>query len=235
VRYTVQMVITLESLSVALLFGFLPPLLWLYFWLKEDKLNPEPRIALALTFFTGMCMVVMVIPLQKIVQSFHLADTLQYTAWAYIEETAKYLGALLVVLQKKVIDEPLDPLIYMITVALGFSALENVFFLLNPASGTVMAQTIMTGTMRFMGANVLHIVCSSVVGLALALSYYMHGYMHRMYTIAGVVLAGALHTAFNIFILGTSGVGIFGVFMYVWGGVIFLLLAFEYVKRSVHS
>lgn len=176
----------------------------------------------------------MVIPLQKIVQSFNISDALQYAAWAYIEETAKYLGALLVVLKKKVVDEPLDPLIYMITVALGFSALENVFFLLNPSSGSIAAQTIMTGTMRFVGANLLHVACSAAVGVALALSFYKHGMLHRAYAVSGVILAGALHTLFNIFILATSGAGIFGVFVYVWVGIIALLLAFEYIKRSVH-
>jgi RsiW-degrading membrane proteinase PrsW (M82 family) len=227
------MILTLESLLLALIFGFIPPLLWLFFWLREDKLHPEPRTALALTFFTGMCMVILVIPLQKIVQTFGVTDAVQYGAWAYIEEIAKYAAAYMVVLTKKVVDEPLDPLIYMITASLGFAALENVLFLLNPNSGEVVAQTIMTGTMRFMGANVLHIACSSVVGIALAVSFYRHGFPHAVYALWGVILAGALHTAFNVFILQTSGAGIFGIFMYVWAGILLLLLAFEYIKRSV--
>lgn len=229
------MVLSLDSLLLALLFGFVPPLLWLYFWLREDVLHPEPRRVIALTFFTGMCMVIMVIPLQKMVQSLQVTDYMQYAAWAYIEEIAKFFAAYLVVLTKKVVDEPIDPLIYMITVALGFSALENVFFLLNPASGSVTAQVIMTGSMRFMGANLLHTVCSSVVGVALGLSFYRHGFPRRTYALAGVILAGALHTLFNIFILGTSGAGIFGIFVYVWVAVIAILLAFEYIKRSVRS
>jgi RsiW-degrading membrane proteinase PrsW (M82 family) len=180
-------------------------------------------------------MVVMVIPLQKLVQSLQVTEYVQYASWAYIEEVAKFFAAYLVVLTKKIVDEPLDPLIYMITVALGFSALENVFFLLNPSSGAYAAQIVMTGGMRFMGANLLHTVCSSVVGVALALSFYMHGATRRAYALSGVILAGALHTLFNVFILGTSGAGIFAVFVYVWGGVLALLLAFEYIKRSVHA
>lgn len=229
--YTVPMLFTAHTLLLAFCFGFLPPVVWLYFWLQEDTLHPEPRTAVALTFFTGMVMVIMVIPIQQMVQSLHLSETIQYTAWAYIEECAKYFAVYLTVLKRPVVDEPLDPLIYMITAALGFSALENTFFLLNPASGTFAAQTILSGVMRFMGANILHIVCSSVIGAALALSFYIHGFLHRVYVISGVILAGLLHTLFNVFILGSSGAGIFGVFVYVWSGVIALLLFFEYIKR----
>lgn len=229
------MLLTLDSIIIALLFGFVPPLFWLYFWRNEDAAHPEPRSAVALTFFTGMCMVLLVIPIQKLVQSFGVSEMVQYGAWAYIEEIAKFFAAYLAVLTRKVVDEPLDPLIYMITASLGFAALENTFFLLNPTSGTVAAQSILTGTMRFVGADLLHVVCSSAIGAALALSFYMHGFMHRAYTWAGVILAGALHTTFNIFILQSNGASVFGVFVYVWAGVIFLLLMFEYIKRTVHQ
>jgi RsiW-degrading membrane proteinase PrsW (M82 family) len=229
------MLFTPEAITFALAFGFCPPLVWLFFWLREDVLHPEPRSAIALTFFTGMCMVLMVIPIQQAVESLHLNDMFKFTVWAYIEEIAKFLAVYFTVLTKKVVDEPIDPLIYMITAALGFSALENTFFLLNPSAGLEHAQVIATGMFRFIGANVLHTVCSAVVGASLGLSFYMHGFAHRVYVVGGVILAGLLHTLFNVFILSSSGAGVLLVFVYVWGGAIGVLLLCEYVKRVVRT
>lgn len=50
------------------------------------------------------------------------------------------------------------------------------------------------------------------------------------YTIAGVILAIALHTAFNFSILNTDN-SLFVIFGFVWAGVVILLLFFERVKR----
>ena len=52
--------------------------------------------------------------------------------WVIIEEVLKYSAALMVVLWHKAVDEPIDVIIYMITIALGFSALENALFIFNP-------------------------------------------------------------------------------------------------------
>ena len=224
------MIITPLSLLTALILGVIPALLWLWFWLYEDRLHPEPRTALALTFFTGMCLVLMVIPIQKLFASVLTSQLIIFTGWAFIEEVAKYLGAQLAILKSKVVDEPIDPMIYMITIALGFAALENTLFLMNPLSGTTLAETIFTGNFRFFGATLLHVLCSSIVGAALALSFYIHGYTHRLHVVAGVILAGSLHTLFNLSIITFGGSALFMTFASVWLGIILLLLFFQYIK-----
>lgn len=225
------MEITLQTLIVALLVGFIPPLIWLWFWLQEDRLHPEPRNAIALTFFTGMCVVLLVIPVQKGAQALGLSGITLLCTWAFIEEFAKFCCAYLAILRSKLVDEPIDPLIYMITIALGFAALENTLFLMNPMSGETLPVTILTGNFRFFGATLLHVLCSSIVGGALALSYYMHGFKHDIYAIYGVVLAGMVHSIFNFFVLQQQGVGILRIFLCVWLGIILLLVFFQYVKR----
>ncbi len=225
------MEITLQTLIVALLVGFLPPLIWLWFWLQEDRLHPEPRSAIALTFFTGMCVVLLVIPVQKGAQALGLSGISLLCTWAFIEEFAKFVCAYLAILRSKIVDEPIDPLIYMITIALGFAALENTLFLLNPMSGETLPVTILTGNFRFFGATLLHVLCSSIVGGALALSYYIHGFKHDIYAIYGLILAGMVHSVFNFFVLQQQGVGILKIFLCVWLGIILLLVFFQYVKR----
>ena len=62
-------------------------------------------------------------------------------------------------------------MVYLITVALGFAALETGLFLMEPLSHGDISRGIITGNLRFMGAALIHTLSSAVVGYAIALSY----------------------------------------------------------------
>jgi RsiW-degrading membrane proteinase PrsW (M82 family) len=222
---------SIDIVTLAIICGVTPPLFWLWFWLQEDRLHPEPRSALAVTFFAGMCMVIVVIPLEKWVQATGIGETAMYVIWAYIEEAGKFLAAYCTVLTRKFVDEPIDPIIYMVTVALGFSALENALFLVNPALGGTLSQTAQTGAFRFIGANVLHTLCSAVIGIGLMYGLYKNSLFGLPHIVTGVVLAGLLHSLFNIFILRSQGAEVFVVLACVWGGALLLLLVLEHIKH----
>ena len=119
-----------EHIIFAIIGGVIPSLLWLWFWTREDKLHPEPRRLIFLTFMAGGIAVALAIPLQQLARDIlgGFITPQVITAWAGIEEVLKYLLALIVVLWRKAVDEPIDMLIYMITIALGFSAVENALF-----------------------------------------------------------------------------------------------------------
>ncbi len=210
--------------------GLFPALAWLWFWSREDS-HPEPKRLIALAFIAGMLTVVLVIPMQKFVAGFILTQTALYTAWSVIEEVMKYAAARAAVLWRHEDDEPIDPIIYMIAVALGFAALENTLFLMSPLSGSTPLETIMTGNLRFVGATLLHVVSSAAVGLALAFSFYKPHRVHGWYVLGGVILASALHSGFNFLILNSPETQLFRTFAYVWIGVIAVLAAVEYAKR----
>ncbi len=89
-----------------------------------------------------MVAVAVVIPIEKFVQPY-MGDvawlppmTLLFIAWAFIEEITKFLAAYVTVLRRAEDDEPIDPVIYMVTTALGFAAAENTLFLLSPLAGS---------------------------------------------------------------------------------------------------
>ena len=215
----------------ALAGGIFPALAWLWFWRREDSAHPEPRRLIALAFLAGMVTVALVIPIQKYVATLLSSTTLIYTAWSAIEEIMKYLAARFTVLKRREDDEPIDPVIYMVAVALGFAALENALFLLSPLSGDTATQTILTGNLRFVGATLLHVLSSAVIGVALGLSFYKPKAAKRAYALFGVILAILLHSAFNFFILNTPEAHLLRTFGYVWIGLIALLAVLEYVKR----
>ncbi len=220
----------LYPLVAALAGGIFPALAWLWFWSREDS-HPEPKRLVALAFIAGMLTVAVVIPIQRYAATLLIGQTLIYTAWSTIEEIMKYVAAWLTVLWRHEDDEPIDPIIYMIAVALGFAALENTLFLMSPISGGTILETIMTGNLRFVGATLLHVVCSAAVGLMLAFSFYKKGVVHQGYVLIGLILASALHSGFNFLILNAPEEYLLRTFSLVWIGVICVLAGVEFVKR----
>ena len=217
--------------AVAVAGGIFPALAWLWFWLKEDSRSPEPRRLIALAFIAGMITVVLVIPLEKFVAGYLVTQTAIFTAWSFIEEFAKYVVAWLTVLHRRENDEPIDAVIYLVAVALGFAGLENALFLLSPLGGDTVLQTLLTGNLRFIGATLLHVFSSAVVGIALAYSFYRPKLVREWYAAVGVILAALLHAGFNFLILNTADDHILRTFAGVWIGVIAVLAALEFVKR----
>jgi RsiW-degrading membrane proteinase PrsW (M82 family) len=191
----------------------------------------EPRKIIALAFLAGMLTVAVVIPIEKFVAVYLTNQMLTFTAWSVIEEVMKYAAAWIFVLRRREDDEPIDAVIYTVTVALGFAAAENTLFLLSPLAGSTLLQTVVTGNLRFVGATLLHVLSSAVIGLALGLSFYMKKRKKRRYVFAGVILACVLHATFNFFILNTAESSLLRTFAFVWLGVIALLAALEFLKR----
>ena len=220
-----------ESVTAAAAGGILPALAWLWFWRREDSEHPEPRRLIALAFLAGMVAVAVVIPLEKIVQPYLATQTLVFTAWSVMEELIKYIMARLTVLRRREDDEPIDPVIYMVTVALGFAAAENTLFLLSPLAGDTLMQTLLTGNLRFVGATLLHVLSSAAIGVALGLSFYKNRSTKRWYALVGVILASALHGMFNFLILNTPEEHLLRTFGFVWLGLVVLLAMLEYIKR----
>ncbi len=221
----------LLPILAALAGGVLPCLAWLWFWRREDSTHPEPRRLIALAFLAGMVSVAIVIPLEKAVALFLPNQTVIFSAWSVLEELIKFAAAALTVLYARSDNEPIDPVIYMVTVALGFAAAENTLFLLSPLAGESVLQTVMTGNLRFVGATLLHVLSSAAIGVAMALSFYKPKRVKRYYVVWGVILASLLHGLFNFFILNTAEVQLLRTFGFVWIGLIALLAILEYVKR----
>lgn len=220
-----------QSVIVATAGGIFPALAWLWFWRREDRAHPEPRKLIALAFIAGMITVGLVIPIEKAAASYLYGTTAIFAAWSFIEEIMKYLAARITVLWRRDDDEPIDSVIYMIAVALGFAALENTLFLLSPLAGDTVPQTVMTGNLRFVGATLLHVLGSATVGIALAISFYKPHRVHAWYVVLGVILASLLHAGFNFLILNTPEDHLLQTFGIVWTGVILVLAGVEVIKR----
>ncbi len=218
------------NVLIALLGGALPALFWLWFWLREDKKKPEPTGLIVRTFVAGMIVVPLVLPLQKLALGMFSGASLMLI-WVIIEETLKYAIALIVILWHKAVDEPIDYIIYMITIALGFAALENALFIWNPLVAGDISGSIITGNFRFLGATLLHILASGTVGVFLAFAFYKRDSIKLLAGTFGLFMAIVLHTLFNLFIMDANGETIISVFLIVWLLVILMFMMFEKVKQ----
>lgn len=212
--------------------GILPALFWLWFWLKEDRLHPEPKTQIMLVFIAGMISVFFVLPIEKFIFSATLAGISLPTIilWAGVEEIFKYLAALFTALKNKVNDEPIDAVIYMITAALGFSAVENSLFLSNLLDVGQFSQSIITGNSRFLGATLLHVASSAVIGVMMGISYYKSSVVKKIFLFTGLAISILLHTVFNLLIINLEK-DLFFIFAGVWALIIILIILIEKVKR----
>lgn len=224
---------SLNTISLSLFGGVLPALLWLWFWLKEDRLHPEPKARVAAVFLAGMVSVLFVLPVEKFIFT-SIFSTISITTvilWAGTEEIFKYLSSYITALRGKDVDEPIDAVIYMITVALGFSALENALFLFNLIDVGLFPQSILTGNSRFIGATLLHVASSAVIGVLMGLSYYKKPLIKKIFLFTGIVSAVLLHTIFNLLIIKLQK-DIFLVFTGVWVLIVLLIVLIEKVKKT---
>ena len=162
---------TFTTLGYAFLGGLLPSCIWLYFLLKEDARYPEPRSLIVFTFIAGMAAVPLALPLEQFMRAQLIGNQTDVslsvlTAWALIEEVLKYAMAAVFILWRNAVDEAPDYVVYMVTIALGFAAAENMLFLLAPVSNGQFATSIFAGDVRFLGSTLLHVVASAAIGQA---------------------------------------------------------------------
>lgn len=219
----------------AILSGLLPALLWLWFWLKEDDERPEPFGLIFLSFILGMAAVLFVLPAEKFVSEIILDEKHRLIAWASIEEIAKYLAVSVLALKSKFLDEPLDYPIYFIVTAIGFAALENMIYIIEPWKQGEILAGLMTGNLRFLGATVLHINASALPGIAMGLAFYSGWISKKILLLIGLGLGITLHTLFNFFIMKNDGANYMAVFGFLWVVTIIIMLLFEKLRRMDRS
>ncbi len=221
------------TLFFSLLGGVLPALLWLWFWLREDRLHPEPRSLILASFLAGMLAVLLALPAEQWLWNRLSTMTYVIIGWAVIEEVVKLGASYLGALRNRENNEPIDSLIYLITAALGFSALENTLFLVGAVKTGGFVEGLDLGVLRFVGATLLHVISSGALGFVLALGFCKRGIRRKLGIIAGLLLAIILHALFNLFILKSEGSATYTltVFSFVWLAVALLLIGFEKVKQ----
>jgi RsiW-degrading membrane proteinase PrsW (M82 family) len=223
-----------KILVLAFVGGIIPSLFWLWFWLKEEE-NPEPKALLTCIFVMGMIAVILVLPIEKFIQTHINSYVPQTVLWAAAEELLKFLAVACILYHSESINQPIDWPIYLITAALGFAALENALFLVKPLGLNQATVSLLTGELRFLGSTLLHTISSGLIGIAMGLSFYMRRYAKTFFLVTSFIVAVALHSAFNFFIMRNGGDDFLKVLAFLWVATIIVMLLFEKVRRMCEN
>ncbi len=223
----------------AFLGGYIPTFVWVYFWAHEDC-HPEPKRLLVYAFLAGMAAIPAAVLLElwwsEILETYmklqatpEMLATWQYTGWAFIEEIMKYALISWVIFWRRDFDEPVDAMIYMMTGALGFAALENMLYLIPSFQETLASGVALTGV-RFAGASLLHALASGIVGFYLAHNFCRSRGAWIFGAVLGITLASLLHAVFNLLLLSNAGETIAPVIVLLSISGVFLIFAFDHIK-----
>jgi RsiW-degrading membrane proteinase PrsW (M82 family) len=192
--------------------GLAPSIVWLIFFDLEEAEKAEPISDIIYAFITGAVVTFAALVVQTALRNVGpsigvaLHSRLELSLFATIEEVLKFAAVYFLVSRRKSFNEPVDAMIYMITVALGFAAVENTASLINsagPITSLISAKHLEIVVLRFLGATLLHCVASGIIGFHWAVGW-VRGKLLWLHIVVGILIASLLHSVFNYLILTTG-------------------------------
>jgi RsiW-degrading membrane proteinase PrsW (M82 family) len=184
----------------------LPILFWAFYHYHKDRHLPEPIGYLLLAFGLGLLSAAISRSLYVALgwaslryDALALADGNTLGLFAYsmlaigpVEEFAKMLPFLILVMKLPEVDEPIDGIIYASFVALGYAAVENILYLDYLTSAEAAA--------RGFAGPVVHMLFASIWGYTIGCAH-VRGESLLRGAIGGFLLAAGLHGLYDFIVL----------------------------------
>ncbi len=212
--------------------GFVPTLFWLFFWMREDVHEREPRKLILKTFIFGAAAAFFAVLFESLVAELHLDTMAQVWAFSFIEEFVKLFAVFIAALGSVWNNEREDPMIYMITGALGFSAIENMYYIIDYLNDFRYLETLVDGGYRFIGASLLHIVTSAIIGFFIARVFFKSAKIRVSMALLGLLVATAMHTLFNWMVTHSYKFYTEVAFYGVWAMIVVVIVVFEILDKN---
>lgn len=194
------------TLWYLLILGFAPALFWLWYFYLKDRYAPEPRAWILRIFLLGMLSTIPIALVEGLIGIVFPSDVFLVVVVApVVEEIGKFLVVYWFVFRRPVFDEPVDGIVYAVTAALGFAALENFVYLFAAYSETLtlpLELSLLRAVLSVPG----HALMSSMWGYALGQSLVTPHPLGTRLIYHGLLLAIFLHAAFNLLV----GAGLVG-------------------------
>jgi len=179
-----------------------PIALWLWYHYRKDHYFPEPIRHLVLAFVLGMGSFYLGRYGYEALDFVHLrrdalilADTDRTALLFYslgvigpLEELAKLVPFLFIVIRFREFNEPIDGIIYASFIALGFAMLENVLYLQNATLAEALA--------RGIAGPAVHVVFASIWGYYIGRAWLCKRRFGPI-VLAAWLAAGLVHGAYN--------------------------------------
>jgi RsiW-degrading membrane proteinase PrsW (M82 family) len=213
----------------AVAFSIVVALFWLKRFRKLDKYEKEPERLIYLVFLAGILAtipsIILEFPLQLTAHGkpLPLKDLFLVLLWVgVVEEFFKYLAVGLTVYRSNEFNEVMDGMIYMISAALGFAAMENI--------GYMIGLGFFVGALRAILSYLGHVSFSAILGYYLGKAK-IEG--QRSWLWIGFIWAISLHWFYDaFFVIGTvqssGGFILLGFLVWLFG----LILTFILIKKA---
>ena len=154
-------------------------------WFRNSDRFPEPWPVVRKVFWLGVAIVIPILILGKLLKPFlptELVDLAFYKAFviaAFSEELFKYLVLVLYCLKLPDFDEPIDGIVYGVTVSLGFATFENILYVMNGGFSVAV--------MRAFTSVPAHALMGTVMGYFIAMTLLDHGQKIKNFSLALIV------------------------------------------------
>lgn len=192
--------------TVLIVISLLPAVAWVWFFNRQDSEDREPLRLLIKAFVFGMISVVpaalLETPFRGVLQgSVHPLNRLLSLVLfvGFVEELVKFLAFYVAVYNQDEFNEPLDGIVYAVTAALGFAAVENLLYTSSFGLAVVPARAII--------ASLAHASFSGIVGFYAAMVKFRG--KPWIVGLSGLAIAAFLHGLYNFVIIdGTLPAGL---------------------------
>ncbi len=144
---------------------------------------------------------------------------------ALVEELMKYLTLTLFFYPLKKFNEPLDGIIYCVSIAMGFAAVENIIY--------VYQSGFATGILRMFTAVPSHAVFGTIIGYYVGKAKFTEGTKPKLLLhLQGFLIALFLHTFYDYFIFLDWGIsGLISIAILI-KGILFARSAIQFRQES---
>jgi RsiW-degrading membrane proteinase PrsW (M82 family) len=192
------------ELTAVIVLAVAPGLFWLWYFYQKDRCKPEPLSFIITMFILGILVTFPVAFLEQIAGNFFPEIILFAVAGPIIEEVGKFAVVRHSIYRSPVFDEPVDGIIYAVSVGLGFATLENVLYV-GTAFMTSLPLAIETGVVRALLSVPGHALFAVMWGYALGQAKYLPPEKGSKVVFGGLVLAIVFHGLFNFLLFNAVG------------------------------
>jgi len=204
------------SIWAILALGVGPGIFWLFYFYSKDRLEPEPKHMVLLSFFLGGLAALPIAIAETVVASVVVASFFFIAVFIapVVEEIGKYLTVRWTVYKSSHFDEPMDGIVYGVAGALGFASVENVIYLISAA---VDAETFWTtAAIRAVLSVPGHALFSALWGYALGWSILIKDTAKRLSILStGLLLSILFHGLFNFSVVSGGFLGLLSIVLLI--------------------
>jgi RsiW-degrading membrane proteinase PrsW (M82 family) len=174
-----------------------PGIFWLWYFVRRDRIKPEPQHLIRRVFFAGAASAVVAALLEQMIFSQpvlsleaggHRNILAAAAVIGLVEECAKFLAVYYAVYRHAEFNEAFDGIIYAVSASMGFATLENIGYVLGGGYGV--------GAIRALLSVPGHAFFATLMGYNIGIAKFS-GTAETRWIASGILLASLAHAIFD--------------------------------------